>query len=226
MSTYEDWYATGFGALADELELDLLDRLLRGLPRGSSILEVGCGTGHFGAALGARGYEVSGVDLAGAMLQRARTRFPVALADAAQLPFAGASFDAVVLIAVLDFVPDPLAVLREAQRVARGNVVVLALVSHSLLAVRRRVSARRGHAIFSTARFYSRRRLLGDARRALAPDCDMRVAETHQILVLPPSIAGRLPALERWLSRRDLPCGGILGFRLEAGSGPQIDDVS
>jgi len=226
VAAYEDWYSTGFGALADELERGLLTDLLGDLDPGASILEVGCGTGHFGAALGALGYRAAGIDLAPEMLQRARARFPVALADGAHLPFDDGSFDAVVLIAVLDFVDDPLAVLREALRAARGPVVVLALVSHSFLAMRRRIAALRGHPIFSRARFYSRRQILAFARQAMSPGTRLRGSRSGQILVLPPFLAGCLPGLERRLSGQNLLCGGILGFRMEATSTAQIGHLS
>jgi len=212
VAQYEDWYSTRFGALADELELRLLMELLQNVEPRASILEVGCGTGHFGSALQARAFRVTGVDPAKAMLECAQARFPVAIGDGARLPFADSSFDAALLVAVLDFVDDPAAVLREARRVARSQVVVLALVSHSALALRRRISAWRGHPIFATARFYSRRQILAFARQAGAT----QARDVRQILVLPPALAARFPALERDLSRRDLTWGGILGFRIDA----------
>ena len=212
-SGYEDWYSSAFGRLADELERELLAELLGPLGPGTSVLEVGCGTGHFAAALRARmeGVRVVGVDLSPAMLLHARERVPSLRADARRLPFPSATFDAAVLIAVLDFVEDPAQVLREAMRVARGRVVLLALVSHSVLALRRRISGRRGHPIFARARFHSRAELEAFAREAGA-----RITHRRQILVLPPGLAGLLPGLERGLSGLDLRLGGILGLRLEA----------
>src|SRR4029079_3719509 len=83
-------------------------------------------------------WRVSGVDISQRMLARAATRFPVVCGDAGRLPLRDGAFDAAVVSAVLDFVPDPAAVLREARRVTRQRVVVLALARNSWLATRRR----------------------------------------------------------------------------------------
>jgi SAM-dependent methyltransferase len=210
---YESWYATPFGALADELEQEMLVELLAPLGPGDSLLELGCGTAHFAAALAGRGFRVAGVDPAREMLRVARGRAPVVQADGARLPFADGAFDGVFLVAVLDFVPDPVAVLREARRVARERVVVLALAARSYLALRRRVAARRGNPIFASARFYSRGELLELARAAGAEPEGVRGA-----LYLPPALAGRLAALERRLARARPPGAGVVGFALPGGA--------
>ncbi len=185
---YESWYATAYGRLVDRLETGLIVERLATLPARASLLEIGCGTGWFGRALTNRGFAVTGVDPSAAMLAQARERFAVVRGDAARLPFADRSFDATLIVSVLDFVPDPVAVLREARRVARHSVVVLALASGSWLGLRRRLRGRMGHPIFSEARFYSRARLLEFARAS--------GAEPEQVasaLVLPPAISARLP---------------------------------
>ena len=132
------------------------------------------------------------------------------------LPFGDRTFDAALIVGVLDFVPDPVLVLREARRVARHSVVVLALASGSWLALRRRMSGWRGHPIFSQARFRSRARLLELAR---ASGADPR--EVASALLLPPALAGRLPSLETWLGRRTRLGAGIVGFSLSAGTAPR-----
>ena len=43
---YEDWYS-GPGQRADALEKSLLKGLLADFPGARTVLEVGCGTGHF-----------------------------------------------------------------------------------------------------------------------------------------------------------------------------------
>lgn len=209
---YEDWYASPFGRLADELEQRMLYELTGDLAPGSRLIEIGCGTGHFAAALRARFDTcfVVGIDAAHQMLRRAGDRVPVAQGDATTLPLADASCDVAFVIALLDFVDEPVEVLQEALRVARSHVVMLALVSHSVLALRRRVSGSLGHPIFAAANFYSRRRIEGFVQTAGA-----RIVGRRQALALPPSLAGRLPGLERRLSRANPPMGGILGLRIE-----------
>ena len=208
---YEDWFDTPYGRLVDRIEGELLLELLAPLESNATVLDIGCGTGWFGHRLSDQGFRVTGIDPSQAMLARARARITVVQGDALRLPFADRAFDAAYMTAVLDFVPDPAALLREARRVVRGRVAVIALASGSWLATRRRLSARRGHPIFSQAHFYSRRRLLEFARAAGAEP--QRVCGA---LFLPPSLAPHAPGLERALRRRILWGAGILGFSLPA----------
>jgi SAM-dependent methyltransferase len=105
--------------------------LERALPaRGDTLrlLDIGCGTGHHMAELRARGFETSGVDGSEEMLARARQVNPGAdlrAADVDSLPFPDASFDYVVCIEVLRYLPDPNACLREIARVLRPGGMAL-----------------------------------------------------------------------------------------------------
>jgi ubiquinone/menaquinone biosynthesis C-methylase UbiE len=88
------------------------------------VLDVGCGTGHDLAALGASSI---GVDRSEAMASRAASRgATVAIADGAALPFAASTFGAVRADRVLQHLADPSAALREMIRVTRagGRVIV------------------------------------------------------------------------------------------------------
>lgn len=223
VSSYETWYATPWGAVADRIERALLIELLApaaamhrvqagpGSPP-PTLLEIGCGTAHFASTFTAAGYRPIGIDPAPAMLDVARQRLPVACADGLRLPFRDGAFDAAALITVLEFTPDPAALLREARRVARRRVVVLTLSSRSWLGLRRRLAGKLGHPIFAHIRPLSRARLLDAARRAGAEPGRLRTA-----LVLPPALAGRLPGLEERLSSGALPGGGIIGMALPGG---------
>jgi SAM-dependent methyltransferase len=92
---------------------------------GERVLEIGCGEGgnlhHVGeSAPGARLY---GVDFSPAKAEFAHqaTGAHTAAADAARLPFAGGSFDAVLIRDLLHHLPDRTAALREAYRVLKPN---------------------------------------------------------------------------------------------------------
>jgi len=91
------------------------------------ILDLGCGSGALAGALGEIPGSYVGADLSPGMLREARRRdLAVARSEAGRLPFGGASFDAVLALGLLEYVPDPGAVLREVARVlAPGGVAVL-----------------------------------------------------------------------------------------------------
>jgi ubiquinone/menaquinone biosynthesis C-methylase UbiE len=106
-----------------------LDRLLPEQAGGLRLLDVGCGTGHHMARLARRGFEVAGVDGSEDMLKHARANNPgaeIRRADVEQLPFADASFDYIVCIEVLRYLPDSSRALREMARVLRPGGVCLA----------------------------------------------------------------------------------------------------
>ena len=67
-----------------------------GLPRGSRVLDVACGTGDLCRELLASGYEAFGVDRSAGMLAAARTSAPLVRADALCLPVPDGSVDGIV----------------------------------------------------------------------------------------------------------------------------------
>jgi SAM-dependent methyltransferase len=91
--------------------------VVRHFPPDSRLLDVGCGS----AWLGEHFASYTGVDVSpeavAAAARRGRTVVQADVGDA--LPFADESFDAVVLKDVLEHVPDPVALVREAHRVLR-----------------------------------------------------------------------------------------------------------
>jgi SAM-dependent methyltransferase len=149
----------------------LLSALRRHVRRGGAplrrILDAGCGTGGTARALAALAPTV-GVDLHPRALALARQRAagPLVRADIARLPFASASFDAVVSVDVLYHrrVGDDAVTLAELARVCRpGGAVVLWLPAYNWM--------RSSHdAIVHTARRYTRARL-----RELAHGAGLRV---------------------------------------------------
>lgn len=133
---YDAWYDSPRGRWIGSTELQLLLRHLDQRP-GQRLLDVGCGTGWFTRGLAARGFAMTGLDVDEGMLAVARQRTPEGISwlqgDAAQLPFADASFDQVVALTSLCFVPDWPRAVAEIVRVARRRFVLGLLNRHSLL---------------------------------------------------------------------------------------------
>ncbi|MDP9225895.1 MAG: methyltransferase domain-containing protein [Actinomycetota bacterium] len=107
-------------------------RLLEMLPleRARRVLELGCGVGRLlpDIAERARDATVIGCDLVEDMLRRAPPTFPRAVVDGTQLPFADASFDAVVSAFCIFHFPDPPDAMRGVRRtMAPGGSIALAV---------------------------------------------------------------------------------------------------
>lgn len=101
-----------------------------GVAPGQRVLDAAGGDGRQVPALAARGARVVLLDRSADALARAddavRAAAPRVRADLAALPFPTATFDAVLLRAVLHHLADPAVGLREAARVAKpGGVVVV-----------------------------------------------------------------------------------------------------
>jgi len=90
---------------------------------GDRLLEIGCGEGANLHHLAGRGAHLHGIDFTAdkARFAAAETGARTAAADAAHLPFATGSFDAVLIRDVLHHLPDRAAVLAEAARVLRAG---------------------------------------------------------------------------------------------------------
>ncbi|MCG0278571.1 MAG: class I SAM-dependent methyltransferase [Thermanaeromonas sp.] len=129
---YDDWYQTPKGKLVDKIEKEAIYQYLQPEP-GLEILDVGCGTGNLSLELARMGVRVTGIDISQPMLDKARFKaeregltVKFVLADARKLPFGDETFDAVVSVTALEFVPDLREALEEAYRVLKpgGRLVV------------------------------------------------------------------------------------------------------
>lgn len=105
------------------------------LPGDGTVADIGCGTGALAAEVARRhtGRHVIGVDASERYLEFARTHreapnLDFQHGDAAKLPFADGALSSALGQLVLNFVPDPLAVVREMARVTRPGGVVAAAV--------------------------------------------------------------------------------------------------
>jgi ubiquinone/menaquinone biosynthesis C-methylase UbiE len=211
---YELWYQTPQGRYADTLEKSLFLRLVR--PKlGQSVLGVGCGTGHNLAFFKELGLKATGIDISKPMLDIAAKKLGSEVelyrGHAEELPFDNDSFDIVTLITVLEFIPDPTKVLREAARVAREQIYLGLLHKTSLLAIIRRIKGSFRDSIYNRAKFYSIWGIEGLVKRALG---DLPL-DWRSTLLLPLSWHKYTHWLDSLLSLTNNPFGAFLGIKLD-----------
>ncbi len=129
------WIAGDFGEIAkyytDDAEA-FINRL--NLRPGMKVLDVACGTGNLALPAARAGAEVTGVDIAPNLVEQARenakreslnVKFDEG--DAEALPYADASFDAVMTMFGAMFAPRPELVASELKRVCRpGGIIAMA----------------------------------------------------------------------------------------------------
>jgi SAM-dependent methyltransferase len=97
-----------------------------GIKEGTTVLDLGCGSGEFCAAATEAGARATGIDASDAMIALARrastAEFHVRALGA--LPWEDGTFDVVTAFNALFFAPDPEAMFAEAVRVSNDYVVV------------------------------------------------------------------------------------------------------
>ncbi len=119
------------------------------VPREGAVLDVGCGTGMFGAALAEHGrYDIVGVDLSPAMLRIAEENVPSASlyrGDAFHLdeavpfdheggPLTDRKYDLVVTAGMLEYLDSPERALEEMLRLAKpGGSIIVTMIRNNLV---------------------------------------------------------------------------------------------
>ncbi|MBK7256633.1 MAG: class I SAM-dependent methyltransferase [Ignavibacteriae bacterium] len=88
------------------------------------ILDLGCATGNYCLHLKGLGYDIAGADIQPEYVRIAKSRGVEAFLIENGVPLPDRSFDTVLLFEVLEHLPDPAAVLREARRLCRGTVLL------------------------------------------------------------------------------------------------------
>jgi len=158
-------------SLREAFLLERVDALRERIGRAPRVLDVGCGEGHFAAALVRDGAEVVAIDVAEEPLRRARAIHPTLklrlVEPEASLPLEDSSFDAVWAGETIEHIADTTQWLSEIRRVLRsGGLVLLSTPDHGPLS---RLRIALGHRAFEARfdprsdhlRFYTRRALAG-----------------------------------------------------------------
>jgi ubiquinone/menaquinone biosynthesis C-methylase UbiE len=188
--TYARWRESALGNLTEQLEQRAIFSLV-GDPSGLRVLDVGCGDGAYSVAVSRRGGEVVGLDQSLPMLEASRTRgtsfgagVRLCQGVAQSLPFRDASFDLVLAVTALCWIPEPLVALREMNRVVRpgGVVIVGELGRWSLWALARRVRGWLGSRSWRGAHFWT----AGELRNLLAC-AGLRAGDVRGAVYYPPS---------------------------------------
>jgi ubiquinone/menaquinone biosynthesis C-methylase UbiE len=128
-------------------------RLLASLAHGPSLLEIGTADGRFVSAVRDLGWNYTGLDISGQMLQHSRKYdCNLSRADGENIPFASSIFDSVICLHTFHFLPHPDQCIRESHRVLKQNGSIL-LIFEMDTWLRRLVLTTR---IFRSNQFYFR----------------------------------------------------------------------
>ena len=128
-----DWYAPVYSRVmrAEERSYAFLYRRIPKLIRGKEVLELATGPGALAKRIAPVTKRMLATDYSEGMIAEAKKgacpnnlRFEVA--DALALPYADASFDAVVIVNALHLLPEPERALREIARVLRPDGILIA----------------------------------------------------------------------------------------------------
>ncbi|MGC9455190.1 MAG: class I SAM-dependent methyltransferase [Phycisphaerae bacterium] len=174
---YDQWYDTPAGQAHDRVQKDDVLRLLPPASAGQTLLDVGCGTGHWSAFFDDMGYRVTGIDASPEMVEVAASVVPECtfrVADAYDLPFDDGTFDVVAMMATLEFLPDQAAAVGEMARCAGEGGRLLVGTLNRLAPLNQRRQAK-GKEPYASARLLSPDELrslltpLGRVRMAASP---------------------------------------------------------
>jgi SAM-dependent methyltransferase len=115
--------------ILEELGTGQARRAAEWLPSHRRVLEIGCSSGYLTHLFSNKSHAIVGVDMNRAALTKAHqrcARIPVACADAEHLPFADDSFDAIVMLEVIEHTNSDVAAITELRRVLKpGGVLIL-----------------------------------------------------------------------------------------------------
>lgn len=215
--TYARWRATTLGSITERVEGEVVFALAGQLV-GKRVLDVGTGDGTYALGAAGRGALVTALDREQKMLDAAQARaaqrglsIGLRKGRVEELPFNDGSFDVILAVTVLCFLPDAAAAVREMARVLApgGRLVLGELGRYSVWAAERRLRGWLGAGTWRHAHFWSRRELTGIVEAA-----GLRVAEMRGCVFFPPSqrAARAVAPFEPFLTRMHAPGAAFLAI--------------
>ena len=132
---YDSWYSSREGALYDRFEKTAALKYLPAQQNNKTLLDVGCGTGHWSVFFSECGFTVTGLDVSQRMIDIARSKsnrdITYFVADAHRLPFPDGAFDITSAITTLEFTRNPAGVIREMVRCTRkpGGTILIGVLN-------------------------------------------------------------------------------------------------
>lgn len=197
-NVYSRWRATTLGSITEQVEKRTVFNLIGPLPL-KRLLDVGTGDGTYAIEAAKGGAIVTALDIEQDMLDAVRNRaaksgVSIGLKNGSieALPFPDGSFDVVLGITVLCFLPDPEIAVRELARVLtpRGLLVLGDLNRFSIWAAERRMRSWFGNNIWRQVHFRSQ-----DDLKKLVESAGLRVIMTQGSVFFPPNgLAARIMA--------------------------------
>ena len=116
----------GSGPPIEEPGVEVSELLRAYLPKGVSVVDVGCGAGAYGPPLMAAGHDWLGLEAnehCSSILTRRQLPFRKVDLDSARLPAADREFDSAICIEVLEHTKDPETFAAEIARIIRGRAL-------------------------------------------------------------------------------------------------------
>jgi 2-polyprenyl-3-methyl-5-hydroxy-6-metoxy-1,4-benzoquinol methylase len=131
-------FYAGLGDLRDDFRNKNLNLLICSHLRGTSVLDVGCGAGHFMDAAGRRGFQVEGIEPNAGLIALSRTlyknAYPVHQTATENVAVLGRRFDNVTMNDVLEHLEDDRAALRAIRAVLNpGGRLIIVVPQHPWL---------------------------------------------------------------------------------------------
>lgn len=207
---YDAWYETPLGAFVDARECECAFYLLPP-DLGKNVMDAGCGTGRFSLKMAMLGHSVTGIDLSEPMLEIARKKaeqtnkeIKFNRMDLCDLEFEDESFDAVVSMALFEFIHDDQKALSECFRVVKpgGYIMIGTITKDSAWGREYESHMFKEDSVFKNASFKTREEM-----RSLFPE---HLVAWRECVFTAPSASPEELTLEREAKLSETDAGGFI----------------